>query len=83
MTLEPEKHQPELFGSSAKGESSEWDVPNGTALMLIMHSHTYAYRAFYAIRTLNFPSGDGAAIYGFKTLLQELEIQEQNNRGTV
>lgn len=48
---------------------------NGMALrMLIVDGHSYAYRAFYAIRQLKSPSGRPTnAIYGFIRMLEKLQ----------
>ena len=43
-------------------------------ILLLVDGHAYAYRAFYAIRSLNSPDGAPTnAIYGFVKMLQKLE----------
>jgi DNA polymerase-1 len=45
---------------------------------LIVDGHAYAYRAFYAIRHLNSPSGKATnAIYGFIKMLAKMQAQLQ------
>ncbi len=45
---------------------------------LIVDGHAYAYRAFYAIRQLNSPSGQATnAIYGFIKMLAKMQAQLQ------
>jgi DNA polymerase I len=45
---------------------------------LIVDGHAYAYRAFYAIRKLNAPSGKATnAIYGFIKMLTKMQAQLQ------
>ncbi|MEO5803082.1 MAG: 5'-3' exonuclease H3TH domain-containing protein [Verrucomicrobiota bacterium] len=45
---------------------------------LIVDGHAYAYRAFYAIRKLNSPSGKSTnAIYGFIKMLVKMQAQLQ------
>lgn len=45
---------------------------------LIVDGHAYAYRAFYAIRKLNSPSGQATnAIYGFIKMLAKMQAQLQ------
>lgn len=42
--------------------------------LLLVDGHAYAYRAFYAIRSLNSPDGSPTnAIYGFVKMLQKME----------
>ena len=42
--------------------------------LLLVDGHAYAYRAFYAIRSLNSPDGAPTnAIYGFVKMLQKME----------
>ena len=44
--------------------------------LLIIDGHAFAYRAFYAIRGLNSPTGQPTnAIYGFINMLAKLEAQ--------
>ncbi|MBI3415829.1 MAG: hypothetical protein HY043_11025 [Verrucomicrobia bacterium] len=44
-----------------------------TARLLVVDGHAYAYRAFYAIRSLNSPSGAATnAIYGFIKMLAKM-----------
>ena len=44
--------------------------------LLIIDGHAFAYRAFYAIRGLNSPTGQPTnAIYGFINMLSKLEAQ--------
>lgn len=46
------------------------------ARFLIVDGHAYAYRAFYAIRQLNSPSGKATnAIYGFIKMLVKMQAQ--------
>ena len=45
---------------------------------LVVDGHAYAYRAFYAIRHLNSPSGKATnAIYGFIKMLAKMQAQLQ------
>ncbi|MEO6337456.1 MAG: 5'-3' exonuclease H3TH domain-containing protein [Verrucomicrobiota bacterium] len=45
---------------------------------LLVDGHAYAYRAFYAIRQLNSPSGQATnAIYGFIKMLAKMQAQLQ------
>jgi DNA polymerase-1 len=47
-------------------------------LLLVIDGHAYAYRAFYAIRRLNAPSGKPTnAIFGFIKTLQKIRAQLQ------
>jgi DNA polymerase-1 len=46
--------------------------------LLIVDGHAYAYRAFYAIRSLSSPSGQATnAIYGFIRMLQKMRERVQ------
>ena len=53
--------------------------------LLLVDGHAYAYRAFYAIRSLNSPDGSPTnAIYGFVKMLQKMEnILRAGKTGTV
>jgi DNA polymerase-1 len=52
--------------------------PAEAARFLIVDGHAYAYRAFYAIRHLNSPSGKATnAIYGFIKMLAKMQAQLQ------
>ena len=43
--------------------------------LLLVDGHAYAYRAFYAIRSLNGPDGAPTnALYGFVKMLTKLEL---------
>src|SRR4051812_2121535 len=56
--------------------SSPEDIP--PSRFLIVDGHAYAYRAFYAIRHLNSPSGKATnAIYGFIKMLAKMQAQLQ------
>lgn len=51
---------------------------NSPKRFLIVDGHAYAYRAFYAIRQLNSPSGKATnAIYGFIKMLAKMQAQLQ------
>ena len=56
-------------------------VPTGASpqpRFLLVDGHAYAYRAFYAIRQLNSPSGKATnAIYGFIKMLAKMQAQLQ------
>src|SRR3982751_4862646 len=44
--------------------------------LLIVDGHAYAYRAYYAIRSLNSPDGLGTnAIYGFIKMLAKMQAR--------
>ena len=48
--------------------------PDSPPTLLLVDGHAYAYRAFYAIRSLNSPDGAPTnAIYGFVKMLQKME----------
>ena len=50
------------------------DLPMGRPRLLLVDGHSYAYRAFYAIRRLNSPSGQPTnAIYGFIRMLTKIK----------
>ncbi len=47
-------------------------------VLLLVDGHAYAYRAFYAIRSLNSPTGQPTnAIYGFVKMLQKVIAQSK------
>jgi DNA polymerase-1 len=49
-------------------------LPTGRPRLLLVDGHSYAYRAFYAIRRLNSPSGKPTnAIYGFIRMLTKIQ----------
>jgi DNA polymerase I len=49
-------------------------LPTGRPRLLLVDGHSYAYRAFYAIRRLNSPSGQPTnAIYGFIRMLTKIQ----------
>lgn len=51
---------------------------NSSGRFLVVDGHAYAYRAFYAIRHLNSPSGKSTnAIYGFIKMLVKMQAQLQ------
>ena len=61
-------------GSSAMVQTGA----SSTARFLLVDGHAYAYRAFYAIRQLNSPSGKATnAIYGFIKMLAKMQAQLQ------
>ncbi|MBI5773043.1 MAG: hypothetical protein HZA89_04775 [Verrucomicrobia bacterium] len=48
---------------------------SGALCLLLVDGHAYAYRAFYAIRSLNAPDGSPTnAIYGFLKMLSRLRV---------
>jgi DNA polymerase I len=50
------------------------DLPAGRPRLLLVDGHSYAYRAFYAIRRLNSPTGQPTnAIYGFIRMLTKIQ----------
>ena len=50
----------------------------GRATLLIVDGHAYAYRAYYAIRSLSSPTGEGTnAIYGFINMLRKIRARLQ------
>lgn len=50
--------------------------PEALPTLLVVDGHAYAYRAFYAIRHLNSPSGTPTnAIYGFIKMLQKMRAR--------
>lgn len=76
--MELEVEQPELFGTPFVKMTSEAASKKASALLLVVDGHAYAYRAFYAIRSLSSPSGEGAnAIYGFINMLRKLRLRLQ------
>jgi len=52
--------------------------PSPAGRLLIVDGHSYAYRAFYAIRSLNSPTGAATnAIYGFIRMLGKMRARMQ------
>jgi DNA polymerase-1 len=52
--------------------------PSSSGRLLIVDGHAYAYRAFYAIRSLNSPTGSATnAIYGFIRMLGKMRARLQ------
>jgi DNA polymerase I len=55
------------------GVSSSFIPPSSSGRLLIVDGHAYAYRAFYAIRSLRSPSGQAVnGIFGFVKMLAKL-----------
>jgi DNA polymerase-1 len=78
LILEPENDQPELFGTPGVNKAIGAASPKASALLLIVDGHAYAYRAFYAIRSLSSPSGEGTnAICGFINMLRKMRERLQ------
>src|SRR5262245_48551136 len=51
-------------------------TPVRTPRLLLVDGHAYAYRAFYAIRSLHSPTGAPTnAIYGFIKMLDKMRVQ--------
>jgi DNA polymerase-1 len=58
--------------------------PSSSGRLLIVDGHAYAYRAFYAIRSLNSPSGTPTnAIYGFIRMLAKIRTRLQPTHSAV
>lgn len=71
-----ESYSPEsgsLKTTGAAGTSEDSPLVRGDRILLLIDGHAYAYRAFFAIRSLNSPDGRPTnAIYGFLKMTEKL-----------
>lgn len=64
---------PSAVRSASSDGTSAVPAEDGSARLLLVDGHAYAYRAFYAIRSLSGPDGSPTnAIYGFVKMLAKL-----------